>query len=421
MAKQTFAIVDCNSFYSSCERLFRPELREKPVIVLSNNDGCAISVSPEAKALGIKMGGPFFEMKDLIQKHKISVFSSNYTLYGDISSRVMSLLSNFTPELTIYSIDEAFLDFTSLTHFDLNHYAHHIKNYIETYTGIPISIGLGPTKVLSKMANHIVKKNRQIGVFSLIDENIREEILKDFPIEDVWGIGRKSALKLKAHGIRTARDFRDYKNDKIIQAILTKTGRKIQDEIRGISCIELTDMESKKVIASTRSFGTSIYSKSELKEAVASYITQAAEKMRKQNNLCLVLSAYIRTSHFNESFYCGQSSYTFTEATSNTLEMIKAGNEIVEKVFKAGVPYKKAGIFLFDMVPTNQKQLDLLSEKPDTTSNDNLMKLMDKINSRYGKQTIKSGACGTKSYWAMLSDYKSPNYTTSWNELPKVS
>ena len=419
MEHTVYALMDCNSFYSSCERVFRPKLRNEPIIVLSNNDGCAVSVSPEAKALGVKMGGPFFEMKDLIKKHKIHVFSSNYTLYGDLSSRVMSLLAGFTPDLEIYSIDEAFLNFSTLTHFNLYDYSHHIRRIIEDQTGIPISIGIGPTKVLAKVANHVVKKQREIGVFDLRDEKIRDEVLTNFPIEDVWGIGRKSAAKLKVFGIKTAKDFRDYKNDKLIQSILTKTGRKIQDELRGICCIELTDMDNKKAIASTRSFGKSVYSKSEIQEAVASYITQAAEKLRKQNNLCLVLSVYIRTSNFNENYDSSSGSYSFEMATSDTLELIRAGHEIVNRLFKEGVPYRKAGIFLFDIVSNKEQQLDLLSAPP-KASNENLMKLVDQINSRYGKQTIKSAACGTKSYWAMLSEYKSPNYTTSWNELAKV-
>jgi DNA polymerase V len=420
MASPVFALMDCNSFYSSCERVFRPCLKSSPVIVLSNNDGCAVSVSPEARALGIKMGGPFFEMKELIKKHNIHVFSSNYTLYGDLSSRVMSLLSTFTPELEIYSIDEAFLDFSTLNHFNLYDYSHHIRHIIEMQTGIPISIGIGPTKVLAKVANHVVKKNRPIGVFDLRDEKIREEILSTFPVEDIWGIGRKSAIKLKAYGIKTAKDFRDYPNDKLIQSILTKTGRKIQDELRGICCIELTDMDNKKAIASTRSFGTAIYSKSEIKEAVSSYITQAAEKLRKQENQCLILSVYIRTSHFSEKYYSAHGSHSFDVSTSDTLEIINAGNAIVDRIFKKDIPYRKAGIFLFDIVPGKEQQLDLLTPQAKPT-NENLMKLMDQINKRYGKQTIKSAACGTKSYWAMLSEYKSPNYTTSWRELPKVS
>lgn len=254
MHEKVFALMDCNSFYSSCERVFRPELKNSPIIVLSNNDGCAVSVSPEAKALGVPMTSAFFEIKDIVKKHKIHVFSSNYTLYGDLSSRVMSLLSTFTPDLEIYSIDEAFLDFSTLTHFNLHDYSHYIRQAVETQTGIPISIGIGPTKVLAKVANHIVKKNRPLGVYDLCDEKVRERALSQIPIEDVWGIGKKSAAKLKVFGIRTAKDFRDYDNDKLIQSILTKTGRKIQDELRGISCIELTDMENKKVIASTRSF-----------------------------------------------------------------------------------------------------------------------------------------------------------------------
>ncbi|MFY7992663.1 MAG: Y-family DNA polymerase [Bacteriovoracaceae bacterium] len=419
MKPYIFALMDCNSFYCSCERVFRPDLKRKPIIVLSNNDGCAVSITPEAKALGIKMGGPFFEMRDLIRKHNISVFSSNYTLYGDLSSRVMSLLSSFTPDLEIYSIDEAFLDFSTLTHFNLIEYSHHIRNLVEQRTGIPISIGLGPTKVLAKLANHIVKKNRIIGVFSLLDPQVREEVLSTFPIEDIWGIGRKSAAKLKVYGIKTAKDFRDFNNDKLIQSILTKTGRKIQDELRGISCIFLTEMDDKKVIASTRSFGTPIYEKSEIREAVASYITQAAEKMRKQNNLCMALSVYIRTSHFKENFSCGQRSHSFHLPTDDTLELIKAGMDIVDAIFQRGVPYRKAGIFLFDMTPKGAQQLDLLSAPP-KQGNEKLMSLIDQINQRYGKQTIKSAACGTKSLWAMLSDYKSPSYTTSWKEILKV-
>lgn len=420
MHEKVFALMDCNSFYSSCERVFRPELKNSPIIVLSNNDGCAVSVSPEAKALGVAMTSAFFEIKDIVKKHKIHVFSSNYTLYGDLSSRVMSLLSTFTPDLEIYSIDEAFLDFSTLTHFNLHDYSHYIRQAVETQTGIPISIGIGPTKVLAKVANHIVKKNRPLGVYDLRDEKVRERALSQIPIEDVWGIGKKSAAKLKVFGIRTAKDFRDYDNDKLIQSILTKTGRKIQDELRGISCIELTDMENKKVIASTRSFGKTVYEKNEIQEAVSSYITQAAEKLRKQKSLCRVLYVYIRTSLFNEQYFSGNECLSFDNPTSSTVELIQAGIKLVDRIYKEGIPYRKAGILLLDIVPEQMQQLDLFSSPP-KKNNDVLMKVMDQINSRYGKQTIKSAACGTTSYWAMLSEFKSPNYTTSWNELPKVN
>ena len=419
MKSSVFALMDCNSFYCSCERVFRPELRDLPVVVLSNNDGCIISLTPEAKALGVKMGGAYFENKEVMEKHGVHVFSSNYTLYGDLSSRVMSLLSSFTPELEIYSIDEAFLDFSELENFDLEQYSHHIRHCVQNQTGIPISIGLAPTKVLAKVANHIVKRDRKIGVFSLMDENERERILKDFPVENIWGIGRNSAPKLHAIGIRTAKDLRDYNNDKLIQKILTKTGRKIQDELRGINCIELTDMKDKKVIASTRSFGTAVYTKQELKEAVSNYITAASEKMRAQENLCQILSIYIRTSQFNNNYYCGQASAPFETPTDNTLQLIQAGHALVDQVYKPGFSYRKAGIFLFDMIPAKEKQLDLLSTS-DSQQKPELIKLMDQINQRYGKLTIKSAACGTSSPWKMLSEHRSPCYTTSWNEIARV-
>lgn len=416
---QLYALMDCNSFYASCERVFRPELNNRPIVVLSNNDGCIVSLTPEAKAVGIPMGKPLFEAQELINKHKVSVFSSNYTLYGDLSARVMSLLSHFSPELEIYSIDEAFLDFTTLTHYNLVDYSHHIRNIVQKQTGIPISIGIGPTKVLAKLANAIVKKNRHIGVFSLEDAEIREKILQDFPVEKIWGIGRNSAPKLYEIGIRTAKQFRDFDNDKLIQKILTKTGRKIQEELRGTSCIELTEMDNKKVIASTRGFGKQVFAKEEIKEAVANYITVAVDKLRTQNNVCLALSVYIRTGQFNEKYYCGQGSVSFNSGTGNPFQLIKAGHKIVDDIFKPGFAYKKAGIFLSDIVPANESQLDLMSYLEPQADN-KILSLMDSINKRFGKSTIRSAACGTTSPWKMLSEHRSPCYTTNWKELAKV-
>lgn len=417
-----FALVDCNSFYCSCERVFRPELKDKPIIVLSNNDGCAVARTDEAKALGIEMGAVYFQIKDIVKKNNISVFSSNYTLYGDMSARVMQTLSGFVPELEIYSIDEAFLSFTGMEHFDLTKYSKEIRQAVYQNVGIPTCIGIAPTKVLAKVANKVAKKNKvkSEGVFNLIDPDRQNEVLKSFPVEDIWGIGRQSAKKLYEKGIKTAYQLKS--SDPVyIQRFLTVVGRRIVEELRGVSCIDLaTDIEDKKQIISSRSFGRQVKTIRELKESIANHVTTACEKLRKQNLKCKNLTVFIQTNPFkNSPQYHNSASMNLISATSVTPKMIKYAFHLLGLIYKDQFEYKKCGVILNDIVKDNQTQLDFFG-RSDSYLDDEYMKTLDSINRFHGVGSVKFAACGIDHFWKMLSEMKSPCYTTRWSDLKKV-
>ncbi|MBA2405001.1 MAG: Y-family DNA polymerase [Bdellovibrionales bacterium] len=412
-------LVDCNSFYCSCERVFRPEFRGKPVVVLSNNDGCAIAFTKEAKAVGFgEMCEPFFQIQDRIKKYNVAVFSSNYTLYDNFSRRVMNILRDFTPHLEIYSVDEAFLEFEGFDADNFLEYGKKIRSDILQFTGIPVGVGISKTKVLSKMANKLSKKHN--GVLILKDDDEIDRTLKTFPVKDIWGIGRAGSSKLNMLGIKTAYDFKMYKNEQIIQKLLTKTGRQIQDELRGINCLSIEDAEDKKNTGNSRSFGSSVYSKRELQEALAEFCTNSAEKLRAQNSVCYSLTAYIHTNPFRDGSpqYYGVGSKTFVSGTSDTLRIIKGAHEILDDIFKLGYEYKKGGVLLNHIVPRNQNQMDLFDERPD--DNEKLGQVVDLINKRYGSKTIQSAACGSNQAWRTIANFRSPKYTTSWKELLRI-
>lgn len=422
MSQLVFGLVDCNSFYCSCERVFDPSLNNKPVIVLSNNDGCAVSRTDEAKALGIEMGAVYFKIKDLVRKHDVKVFSSNYTLYGDMSHRVMQILSTFVPEMEIYSIDEAFLSFTGMKNKNLNEYALEIKDTVFQYTGIPTCIGLGPTKVLAKVANKVAKKNKikTKGVFNLCDPDFKNEVLRKFPVEDIWGIGRQSAKKLYAHNIRTAFDL--MKSDpEHIRKFLTVVGGRIVEELRGISCLDLElDAEDRKQIVSSRSFGKQVKDIAELKESVANHITNAAEKLRQQNLQCGYLSVFIQTNPFkNVPQYYNSTGAKLLTATSVTPKLINEAFNLLNRIYRDGYEYKKAGVILNDLTKNTFIQQDLFGTT-DSESELKFMKIIDEINRFHGKGTVKFAACGVDQFWKMLSEMKSQCYTTRWSELLKV-
>jgi DNA polymerase V len=415
----TIALVDCNSFYCSCERIFHPQTRGRPVIVLSNNDGCAIAFSKEAKAIGFgQMCEPFFQTKERIKKHNVAVFSSNYTLYDDMSKRVMSVLKGYTPELEVYSVDEAFLSLEGFDHYDLAEYGRKIRREVLKFTGMPVGIGISKTKVLAKLANKMAKKNS--GVWPMLHDQEIDEVLKRFPVKDIWGIGSASARKLNMLRIETAYDFKMYPNEKLIQKLLTKTGREIQEELRGVSCLRLDEIEDKKNIATTRSFGQDIYDKTSLKEAIASFASKAAEKLRYQESVCFSLTVFVHTNAFKEiPQYYGADSFTFQSGTADTVKLIKAAHEILDRIYRPGHGYKKGGVILNHIVPKTENQLDLFSG--DQSESERLGKVMDAINNRFGPQTIKSAACGINQNWKLVADYKSRRFTTNWNELLAVS
>lgn len=409
-------LVDCNSFYCSCERVFRPDLRKKPVVVLSNNDGCVISSTKEAKALNIGMCSSFFEIKNLLKEKKVAVFSSNYALYDDLSRRVMKILGEFTQHLEIYSVDEAFLEVEGIREEDLHGFARKIQETILAQTGIPVGVGVSKTKVLAKLANYLAKKNE--GICVLVHEEEIEKALKGTSMKDIWGVGRKSAVKLEAMGIRMAWDLKEHKNEAVIQKVLTKTGRQIQNELRGISCLEMEDADGLDNMGTSRSFPRPVYKKEELKEAVAHFTSKAAQKLRRQKSVCYGIRVYASSNRFLDSYRMNERSYLFSSGTSDVIQLIKKGQELVDDFYERDVAYKKAGVMLTHIVPESQNQLDFFSEKNDDNKNLNI--IMDKINLRFGEGALKSAACGTNQKWKTVADYKSSRYTTSWKELLKV-
>lgn len=426
--KNIFGLVDCNNFYVSCERIFNPTLENKPVIVLSNNDGCCVARSNEAKKLGIKMGEPFFKVKEIIEKNKVQVFSSNYELYADISNRVMQTLFTFTPDVEVYSIDEAFINLRNLPIANYTNKGLEIRERILKWIGIPVSVGIAPTKTLCKIANELVKKNKEYkGVLSLVDKSEKElnEILKQIDVSDVWGIGRQYSKKLYSENINTAYDFK-YSNPKFIQKIMTINGLRTQEELKGISCIPLEhEIPDKKGICSSRSFGRYVTEFNELKEAISSYITIASEKLRSQNSKCYKITVFIRTNHFriNDKQYSNAKSYHFLESTSYTPDLIKAGTHLLKQIYKEGYKYQKAGVFLTEIVPENEVQntlfnVDLFQYK--SPKKDFLIKKIDEINSQFGNNSIIFASSGIKKEWKMKTEKRSPRFTTNLSELLKI-
>lgn len=412
------ALVDCNSFYCSCERLFRPELKNKPVIVLSNNDGCAVSLTKEAKQLGLPMGAPYFQIKNFCKKNHVSVFSSNYSLYGDISHRVMNTLKQFTTSLEYYSIDEAFLSLEGYS--SLKEIGFEIKNTVYKNVGIPVSVGIGPTKVLAKTANLIAKRSQQQhgGSFVLFPDN--KGLLQEVDVSNIWGIGRKSASKLRMLEINTAYELQNA-NEQLIQKHLTVIGRKIVKELKGEPCIELeVQTDDRKHILSSRCFGRPVRHSFEIKEAVARHVSRACEKLRQQNSVAKVIRVYLRTNSFRDTPQHRGSGYArLTTGSNSTNQLIKLAHSIVDQVFKSQFEYKKCGVVLSELEKFAPAQLSLLEPNLDK-KNELLMGVIDKINSKHGGNTVMFSSCGTQPGWLPLCQQRSPRYTTHWPELLKV-
>jgi DNA polymerase V len=413
---KSIALIDVNNFYVSCERVFNPKLENKPVVVLSNNDGCAISRSNEAKELGIKMGTPWFKFKEFAKQENVTALSSNYTLYLDMSHRVMTLLSKFSPDQEIYSVDESFLDLTSFKSKDLIKYGQQIKTKIKQWTGLPVSIGIGSTKTLSKLANHIAKKNPSFkGVCNLnvMDEDTLETWMSHFPVSDVWGVGRSLAPKLNQLGIISVLDLKHADPDYIRQQfsiVLEKTVR----ELNGVMCIELKDIEepNKEIIVS-RSFGRRVRDKQEIIEAVTSYTSRAAERMRKQESVATSLYIYIRTSpHDDKKQYANGVNIPLFQPSDDTMVLTNAALLGLDYIYRDGFDYQKTGITLCNLTSKHKMQGNLFS---DTISNSR-MRVMDTINQRW-KGKLKLGSEGITKEWEMKAQFKSRNYTTNWNQL----
>ena len=418
-----YALVDCNSFYASCEKVFRPDLKNKPVVVLSNNDGCIVAMSAEAKKLGIKRGKPIFQIKEIIEKNNVEVFSSNYTLYADLSNRVMSTLREFTPNLEIYSIDEAFLDLSGFSHLDINEYCKNIKRTVEKTTGIPVSIGIAETKTLSKIANEIAKKFKGYnGVFNIIGNSNRDKIFNYFNVSDVWGIGGQLSKKLWGFEINTIADLIK-KDDAWIQKQMSIKGVSTVRELRGVDCIELDEkIKDKKNILSTRSFGTPVEDFISMSEAVAYHCTIAGSKIRKQNSVCSHTMVFITTNYFKEDEpqYSNSITIPLKNQSAYLPDLIEAADCGLKNIYKSGYKYKKTGVMLIGIVPDSSIQLELFSDNKKIENNKNLMKIIDQINIKHGKESLHSAAFFCHKSWGMKRDHLSPEYTTRWADLPRV-
>ena len=414
-----FALVDCNNFYASCERVFDPSLKKRAIVILSNNDGCIIARSNEAKALGIPMGAPFFQQKAIIKKHNVAVFSSNYQLYGDMSQRIMDTLRLHAPDMEIYSIDEAFLRLDPLQPRELYEYCKTIRTKVLQWTGVPVSIGIGPTKVLAKVANHVAKK--QIGVFDIRSQQAQDEILKAMDVGKIWGIARKWSERLNQMGINKASELRDA-SPTIIRKHLSVIGERILRELKGQSCIDLESIQPRKTIMSSKSFGNPLTNKRPIEEALANYTARACEKLREQNSRAQAVHVFIQTNGFRETDrqYNNGLTCTLTTPTSDTRLIIKAAKFCLSRIYKQGYRYKKTGVMLTGLIPTSLEQKQLFIDY-NHHAGDHLMDIVDRINKSYGPDTLFLGAQGVTREWKMRCVLRSQRYTTEWDDLLTVS
>lgn len=418
-----FALVDCNNFYASCEKLFRPDLKLTPVVVLSNNDGCVVARSKEVKQLGIKMGVPFFKLQDEVARHGIVAFSSNYALYADISSRVMTTLEELSPKLEIYSIDEAFLDLTGVNHcIELTAFGQQIQHIIYQWVGISVGVGIAPTKTLAKLANHAAKTYPATqGVVDLTDPARQRKLMAITPVEDVWGVGRQLSKHLKAIGIDTALKLADVEPawiKKQFNVVLERTVR----ELNGQSCLKLEDVTPvKKQIICSRSFGERIIDKQMMSEAIASYASRATEKLRHQKQYARSLTVFIRTNPFSETeaYYSNSATYQFPIPTDDTRDMLEQARILIDMIWRQGYRYMKGGVMLNDFYDKGVYQADLFCNTKIRENSKPLMHILDEIN-RSGKGKVWFAGEGTTRKWSMKRDHLSPAYTTNWKELPIV-
>ena len=413
------ALIDCNSFYVSCERLFNPKIRKKPVVVLSNNDGCIVSRSNEAKALGIKMGEPYFKAKDIIVKNNVYVFSSNYSLYGDLSRRVMRTLKRFNSDIEVYSIDEAFIDLSNFPDNEVENVAQEIRSTVLQWTGIPTSIGIAKTKTLSKIANHIAKKKLS-GVTNLIGVEDIDPILEKIEINDVWGVGKQLTKFYHKNGIYNAKQLKNKSNTWIKKSSNVLSSRTSM-ELRGIPCIDLETITSRrKSCVVSRSFGQRVEKFQELREAVAKYCLNASEKIRSESLIAKSLTVFIRTSLFQSKFgyYSNSKTIDFPIATNNSIEIVKAALTGLETIFKNSYQYQKAGVMLTGLSNSNDGKNLFSSEKDEKINN--LMRSIDNTNNRYGRATLSLASAGVHKKWNMRRQHSSKIDTADYYCLPTI-
>jgi DNA polymerase V len=421
---RSIALIDVNNFYVSCERVFNPKLAGKPVVVLSNNDGCAVARSNEAK-LHIPMGAPWFKFQQIANEQQIIALSSNYALYADMSNRVMRILNQFSPDQEVYSIDECFLDLTGFQHLDLLQYGQQILHRVAKWTGLPVSVGIGASKTLAKLANHCAKKRAEFdGVcdFNQLSPSQLNRLLAELDVGEVWGVGRKLAVKLKAQGIHSVLDLKQANAETLrrqYSVVMEKTVR----ELNGISCLELEyAISDKKQILSSRSFGIPVTDMNSLAESISLYTSRAAVKLRRQYSVARMIQVYIRCSPYRsgDAFYGNSLMVALPMASDDTRVLVKHALIALKKMYQPGFNYAKAGIMLTELQPKSGQQQDLFApnQEPESAK---LMTVMDVINNTMGKDTLQLANQGFKRPWKMKQEHKSPSYTTKWGELLTVN
>ncbi len=423
MARDIFALIDCNSFYASCEKVFNPHLADKPVGILSNNDGIIVALSPELKKLGIKRGDAAFKIdKRFIRQHGIHLFSSNYTLYGDMSNRVMQTLHDFSPDVEVYSIDEAFLSLKGFEHLNLTDYGRQIKRTIRQHTGLPVSVGIGPTKTLAKVANRFAKKHSFIeGVFDITDHPDRDKILRWLEVEHIWGVGRQYAKMLRRNGIENAFQLAQAA-DKWVQNKMTIVGLRMVKELRGISCLDLEeDIPPKKEIVSSRSFGSAVTELRDMQEATAEYCLRAVEKLREEHQVASQITVFITTNRFkNEPQYANYATARLPLPSAYSPDFLHAASVIMKKIYRSGYNYKKSGVMISDIIHQSKAPLDFFQPCYLDDRRKVIMDCLDEINGKMGNHQLTYAASGIKKSWQMKRQSLTPSYTTSWQHIPVV-
>ncbi|MCE8015930.1 Y-family DNA polymerase [Halomonas sp. MCCC 1A17488] len=420
-------LVDCNSFYVSCERVFQPRLRGLPVGVMSNNDGCVIALSTELKALGIKMGTPAFELQHLVRQGRIHLLSSNYELYGDMSQRVQSVLEEFAPVVERYSIDEMFVRLDGFTHAQLLEHARQLHDNVRQYTGIPVCVGVAPTRTLAKLANRAAKKNPAYQGVCVLQPDSRETqmLLKKIELGDVWGVGRRLVERLAVMGIKSAWDLAQA-NPKEIRRRFSVTLERTALELRGVPCIEMNDFdEARQRIMTSRSFGKLTDDISEIREAIRQHGQRGAEKLRRQHGLAKAVLVFLKTNPFRQDLHQYSPSLVLElpRPTADSREILHTAGQALERIYRKGYLYQKGGVMLLDMIDADRQQLSLL----DTPQSDaerqrsqKLMNVMDDLNARMGRGTVKLGTPSPEAAWHLRCARRSPRWTTCWNEIPKI-
>lgn len=419
---RNIALIDVNNFYVSCERAFNPKLIGKPVVVLSNNDGCAVARSNEVKALGVAMGAPWFKLKDLARQHSIIALSSNYALYADMSNRVMSILSEYSPDQEVYSIDESFLDLTEFQNRDLIQYGQRMRDHILRSTGLPVCVGIGSTKTLAKLANHCAKKRpvfNSVCNFNTMASEELDILLGTLDVGEIWGVGRKLAPKLQALGYNTVLDLKRA-SSKDLREQFSVVMQKTIHELNGNVCIELEEMApDKKQIVSSRSFGHKVTDYNSLAESITSYVSTAAVKLRNQDSFAGSIYVFIRTSQFkpDDPYYSNGMTIPMPTPTNDTRSLVQVALWGLKQIYKPHFKYAKAGIMLSELVPSAGLQTDLFSSVQVSAKSSALMKAMDNINHKMGRETIKLASEGFSKPWKMKQENKSPGYTTRWEDI----